>query len=169
MWDTIRDLVADGCTVLLTTQYLDEADQLADRVAVIDRGRKVAEGTPDELKGSVGNSTLQLELAAGADEELARPLVRRVVGDEPVMSPESGRMSVPLDTADQAGDVLIALRQAGIEIASVSVVKPTLDEVFLAITGHGAGDPARAADSAANSAADRAAQMSTDDSLLEVH
>ena len=71
MWDTIRGLVADGCTVLLTTQYLDEADQLADRVSVIDRGRKVAEGTPDELKSSVGNSTLQLHLAPDTDQELA--------------------------------------------------------------------------------------------------
>src|ERR1700759_394992 len=95
MWDTIRDLVADGCTVLLTTQYLDEADQLADRVSVIDRGRKGAEGTPDELKTSVGNSTLQLRLAPGADQELARQVVRRVAGAEPVMAPESGRMNVP--------------------------------------------------------------------------
>src|SRR3954453_3096740 len=71
MWDTIRSLVADGCTVLLTTQYLDEADQLAGRIAVIDRGVKVAEGTPDELKSSVGSSTLQLQLAAGADQALA--------------------------------------------------------------------------------------------------
>ena len=142
MWDTIRGLVADGCTVLLTTQYLDEADQLADRIAVIDRGRKVAEGTPDELKASVGNSTLQLQLAAGADQELARQIVRRVAGAEPVLTPESGRMNVPLDTADRAADVLIALRQAGVAIASVSVDKPTLDEVFLAITGHGADDDA---------------------------
>src|SRR3954471_14354024 len=65
MWDTIRGLVASGCTVLLTTQYLDEADQLAGRIAVIDRGRKVAEGTPDELKTSVGNLTLRLQIAAG--------------------------------------------------------------------------------------------------------
>jgi ABC-2 type transport system ATP-binding protein len=137
MWDTIRGLVADGCTVLLTTQYLDEADQLADRIAVIDRGRKVAEGTPDELKSSVGNSTLRLQLAQQADQLLAVDVVRRLLGEEPVLSPESGRMNVALEEADRAADVLIGLRQAGITITSVSVDKPTLDEVFLAITGHG--------------------------------
>jgi ABC-2 type transport system ATP-binding protein len=138
MWDTIRGLVADGCTALLTTQYLDEADQLADRISVIDRGRKVAEGTPDELKSSVGDSTLQLQLAAGADQELAAQVVGRVVGQEPVLTPESARMNVPLDGADDAADVLIALRQAEIPIASITVAKPTLDEVFLALTGHDA-------------------------------
>jgi ABC-2 type transport system ATP-binding protein len=140
MWDTIRDLVASGCTVLLTTQYLDEADQLADRIAVIDRGRKVAEGTPDELKSSVGASTLRLRLSPGADRSLAVDVVRRQLGEEPVLSPESGRMNVALDTADRAADVLIGLRGAGIGIDSVSVDKPTLDEVFLALTGHDTGD-----------------------------
>jgi ABC-2 type transport system ATP-binding protein len=138
MWDTIRELVTEGCTVLLTTQYLDEADQLAGRIAVIDRGRKVAEGTPDELKASVGNSTLQIQLAPGTDQELARQVVRKIAGGEPVLTPESGRMNVPLDTADRAADVLIGFRQSGVAITSVSVDKPTLDEVFFAITGHGA-------------------------------
>src|SRR6201995_5715011 len=138
MWDTIRELVTEGCTVLLTTQYLDEADQLAGRIAVIDRGRKVAEGTPDELKSSVGNSTLQVQLAEGADEELARQIVQKIAGAEPVLTPESGRMNVPLATADRAADVLIGFRQSGVTITSVSVDKPTLDEGFFAITGHGA-------------------------------
>jgi ABC-2 type transport system ATP-binding protein len=141
MWDTIRGLVADGCTVLLTTQYLDEADQLADRIAVIDHGAKVAEGTPNELKDSVGNSTLQLELTDLADQELAGEIVLRLIGSEPVLSPESRRMNVPLEDAGRAGDVLIGLREAGISVSSVSVDKPTLDEVFLAITGHDTSEP----------------------------
>jgi ABC-2 type transport system ATP-binding protein len=140
MWETIRGLVADGCTVVLTTQYLDEADQLAGRIAVSDRGRKVAEGTPDELKSSVGDSTLRLRLANGADWSLAVDIVRRQLGVQPVLTPESGRMNIALDTPDRAADVLIGLRESGIHVTSVSVDKPTLDEVFLAITGHDTGE-----------------------------
>jgi ABC-2 type transport system ATP-binding protein len=136
MWDTIRGLVADGRTVLLTTQYLDEADQLADRIAVIDRGVKVAQGTPDELKSSVGSSTLLLRLTDPADVDEAVALMRRLLHEEPVTTPEPGGLNAGLSDADQAADVLIALRERGISIASVSVQKPTLDEVFLALTGH---------------------------------
>jgi ABC-2 type transport system ATP-binding protein len=136
MWDTIRALVDDGATVLLTTQYLDEADQLADRIAVIDRGRKVAEGAPDELKSSVGNSSLHLLLSEPAQISEAAGVVLRLLGTEPVLTPERGRITVPLDHADDAADVLVALRSAQVCIASVSVQKPSLDEVFLALTGH---------------------------------
>ncbi|MEV5412620.1 ATP-binding cassette domain-containing protein [Thermopolyspora sp. NPDC052614] len=143
MWDTIRELVSDGSTILLTTQYLDEADQLADRVAVIDHGRKVAEDTPDALKSQVGDSTLQLGLADGADLAVAAGVVRRLLGEEPVLTPEAGRMNVPLADPGRAADVLIGLREAGVGISSVSVAKPTLDEVFLVLTGHGTDDEPR--------------------------
>src|SRR6478735_5464766 len=146
MWTTIRSLVADGCTVLLTTQYLDEADQLADRIAVIDRGVKVAEGTPDQLKSSIGSSTLHLRIADPAYLQEAATILARVLPDEPVLTPEAGGISVPLNDADQAAEALIALRQAEISVASVSVAKPTLDEVFLALTGHDTNEDAAATD-----------------------
>ena len=136
MWDTIRDLVAQGCTVLLTTQYLDEADQLAHRIAVIDRGRKVAEGTSDQLKSQVGSSTLQLRLLDPAQTPAAVHVVRRVVGDEPVLTPEAGGINVPLPDANRAADVLIGLREQELLITSATVQKPTLDEVFMTLTGH---------------------------------
>jgi len=140
MWETIRELVAGGCTVLLTTQYLDEADQLADLIAVIDRGVKVAQGAPDELKAQVGASTLQLSLTREDELERAASIVGRLTSETPVLSPERARVNVPLSNADAAADVLIALRQADVSIESVSVQKPTLDEVFLALTGHGAAE-----------------------------
>lgn len=138
MWDTIRELVANGSTILLTTQYLDEADQLADRIAVIDRGLKVAEGTPSELKSGVGESTLQLRLTDKSLVEDAALLVKRITGVSPVLTPEAGGLNVPLPDANKAADVLIALREADLSIISAAVQQPTLDEVFLALTGHNA-------------------------------
>ncbi|MEO7943656.1 MAG: AAA family ATPase, partial [Marmoricola sp.] len=140
MWTTIRELVRDGCTVLLTTQYLDEADQLADRIAVIDRGVKVAQGTPDELKASVGRSTLQLQLVSGDLLPEAARIAESVVGEAPVLTPEARRMNIALQRSDQAVDVLIGLREQDIAIESMTVQKPSLDEVFLALTGHDTGE-----------------------------
>ena len=146
MWDTIRELVRDGCTVLLTTQYLDEADQLADRIAVIDRGVKVAQGTPDELKSSVGRCTLHAPPRRPRRPRAGPPTSRAgIVGEDagPVARSPDASPS-PLDRSDQAVDVLVALRERGHRhrVASPSQ-KPSLDEVFLALTGHGADDRAR--------------------------
>ncbi|HEU0257642.1 MAG TPA: ATP-binding cassette domain-containing protein [Microbacteriaceae bacterium] len=138
MWQTIRRLVHTGSTVLLTTQYLDEADQLADRIAVIDTGRVVAEGTADELKASVGTSSLQLRVADPGDLDVARRSLGTVLGTAAAVSGETTRLTVPLTDLDKVVDLLILLREEGVRLAEVSVQKPTLDEVFLALTGHGA-------------------------------
>jgi ABC-2 type transport system ATP-binding protein len=151
MWDTVRRLVAEGSTVLLTTQYLDEADQLADRIAVIDRGRVVAEGTADDLKRSVGTQSLHLTVASHgfAHDEPSGPVdrtrtaIRELTGQEAVLTPVSdgARLTVPLDSAAAVSDLLIRLHTSGVEVRELSMSKPTLDEVFLALTGHGAEEP----------------------------
>ncbi|WP_261807545.1 ATP-binding cassette domain-containing protein [Paenibacillus sp. N3.4] len=137
MWDTMRRLVKTGSTVLLTTQYLEEADQLADRIAVIDHGRVVAEGTVDELKASVGTSTLHLRVQNLQDIENARQTIEQVLKIHSNVSYEAGKITAPMANVDKVTDLLIALRESGIHLAEMSVQKPTLDEVFLTITGHG--------------------------------
>lgn len=137
MWDTIRRLVKSGSTVLLTTQYLQEADELADRIAVIDHGRVVAEGTVNELKESVGTSSLHLSIQNTQDMQEARRIVERVLKVQSAVSPEGGKITAPMAAADRVTDLLISLREEGIQLAELSVQKPTLDEVFLTITGEG--------------------------------
>jgi ABC-2 type transport system ATP-binding protein len=142
MWDTIRRLVREGTTVLLTTQYLDEADQLADRIAVIDHGKVIADGTSDELKASVGLSSLHLTLADPARVDAAKaivgPLLSAAAGSpvEVAITPEAGRITAPLTDAAVTAEILVQLRDNDIRVEEITVSKPTLDEVFLTITGH---------------------------------
>jgi len=136
MWGSIRRLVSTGSTILLTTQYLDEADQLADRIAVIDRGKVVAEGTPRELKDAVGKATLHLQLADHRDATDAVRIAQDVLGVKATAS-EPTTVTAPMANPDLVTDLLVALRAAGLRLATVSVQEPTLDEVFLALTGDG--------------------------------
>ncbi|UGT64634.1 ATP-binding cassette domain-containing protein [Nocardia asteroides] len=142
MWDTIRRLVREGATVVLTTQYLDEADQLADRIAVIDHGKVIADGTADELKESVGGSSLHLVPADRSRLAEARQLVATFLDAEATVTPEAGRITAPLRDADVTTDLLIRLRAERIAIAEINVSKPSLDEVFLTLTGRPSEDAA---------------------------
>ncbi|MFI6315706.1 ATP-binding cassette domain-containing protein [Nocardia fusca] len=136
MWETIRRLVRGGTTVLLTTQYLDEADQLADRIAVIDHGRVIADGTADELKASIGGSSLQLTLADRAQLETARRIIAEVLHTEAQTTPEAGRLTAALPDPNGTTDLLIGLRDHAVAVEEITVTRPSLDEVFLTLTGH---------------------------------
>jgi ABC-2 type transport system ATP-binding protein len=148
LWDAIEALVSEGTTVLLTTQYLDEADRLADRIAVIDQGLVIAEGTPDELKAQVGGERLEIHLCdreRGAEAVVA---LASVASDQPFL--EDGTVRVPV--AERRGTIADAVRrldEAGIAIDDISVSVPTLDDVFLTLTGHAAEQEAEAAEAAA--------------------
>ncbi|WP_280347645.1 ATP-binding cassette domain-containing protein [Nocardia neocaledoniensis] len=136
MWDTIRRLVTEGATVLLTTQYLDEADQLADRIAVIDHGRVIADGTADQLKASIGGSSVHLTLLDRDQLDEARRIVGDFLGVAAQISPEAGRLTAALPDPNLTAELLIRLRDWEIGVEEITVSKPTLDEVFLTITGH---------------------------------
>jgi ABC-2 type transport system ATP-binding protein len=147
LWGTIEGLVADGTTVLLTTQYLDEADRLADRIAVVDRGRVIADGTPDELKDRVGGERLEIHLADAADAARVVALLAPMSDERPAC--EDG--VVKLTVRQRTGAIVEAVRRlddGGIGVDDVGLRRPTLDDVFLTLTGHaaeGSGEEERAA------------------------
>jgi len=136
-WAIVRELADSGTTLLLTTQYLEEADQLAGRVAVIDGGAVIAEGTPDQLKSSMGGEHLTVALAAGADVEAAILAVKPFAAGA-IQSDEDGRrLSVPVAAAEGLTTrVVRALDRAGVTVNDVTMQRASLDDVFLALTGH---------------------------------
>jgi ABC-2 type transport system ATP-binding protein len=141
LWDVIESLVADGATVLLTTQYLDEADRLADTIAVIDHGRLIAQGTSDQLKDRVGGARLEIQLDEGADQGAAVAALAPMADDAPTI--EDGHIRVSL--RDRSGAIVEAvhlLSDAGIGVDDLALRRPTLDDVFLSLTGHAAEDKA---------------------------
>jgi ABC-2 type transport system ATP-binding protein len=142
LWQTIRQLVAVGTGVLLTTQYLEEADQLAGQIVVIDRGRILAHGTPHQLKAHVGGDRLQLALAHPATASRAAELVADLGSSPPQVDTQTGQVTVPIaDGVAVLPEVVRRLDAAGLALSDLAVRRPTLDDVFLALTGHAAQPP----------------------------
>ncbi|HET9243909.1 MAG TPA: ATP-binding cassette domain-containing protein [Gaiella sp.] len=136
VWDIVRTLVADGTTVLLCTQYLDEADQLAEGIAVIDHGKVIAEGTPAQLKASVGSGALHVRLLDPEQRPLAEQALSQALDVGVHLEPDPAALSVACARPERAAEALTELSRVGVGVAGFSLGQPSLDEVFLALTGH---------------------------------
>jgi ABC-2 type transport system ATP-binding protein len=136
VWELVRRIAAEGTTVLLTTQYLDEADRLAERLAVIDHGKVIAEGTSRDLKASVGANALHMRLENAEQRPLAESLIKRVLGYDALPATDALVVAARLDKPALASAVLTALNESQVDVAEFSIGTPSLDEVFLALTGH---------------------------------
>src|SRR5262245_26260905 len=146
LWDAVRALVARGTDVLLTTQYLEEADHLADRVVIIDRGRAVAAGTPGELKARIGGSVIEVHVRADHDVSLAAEALERLEPGRVTTDAPTRRVSMGVDgEADRLTHAMRSLADASVAIDDISLRQPTLDEVFLALTGRTPDDDAAVA------------------------
>jgi len=139
VWDIIRSLAAAGTTILLCTQYLDEADQLAEGIAVIDHGKVIAEGTPAQLKASVGSAALHIRLLDPEQRSDAERILTTELGTVH-LEPDPAALSAPCSDADRAAEAIAELARSDVRIAGFSLAQPSLDEVFLALTGHTADD-----------------------------
>ncbi|WP_119294759.1 ATP-binding cassette domain-containing protein [Streptomyces sp. YIM 130001] len=139
VWDAVRDMVAGGTSVLLTTQYLDEADRLASRVTVIDRGRAIADDTPAALKDTVGGDRIEVVVTHAAELPRARDVVGRVCRGAPATDEAERRVHAPVaDRVAALTEVARVLQDEGVQAEDISLRRPSLDDVFLRLTGHGA-------------------------------
>lgn len=143
LWDVLRGLVADGTTLLLTTQYLEEADQLADTIVVVDRGRIIAEGTPLQLKEQAGNASLVVTVSHAADLESAQAIVART-GAEVHVDVGARRLTASADGLDDMTRVASWLQDSHIEVDDIGLTRPSLDDVFLSLTGRTTAEEATA-------------------------
>ena len=139
MWDVIADLVEGGVTLLLTTQYLEEADRLADRIAVVDQGRIIAQGTSDELKAQVGGQRLEIVVRDRDKVDDAIRVIKRVATSDPVVEPQLRKVSAAVSGGPRLLlEIARDLEDGGIELDDIALHRPTLDDVFLTLTGHAA-------------------------------
>jgi ABC-2 type transport system ATP-binding protein len=143
MWDLIEELVAQGTTTVLTTQYLEEADRLADNIVVVDRGSVIARGTPESLKADMGGDRVTVTFAAGSDHphvgDVAKALGDMVIAGGRIEA-NDGELSLAVNPGTTTPSVVHALDGAGIPVVDVRIERPTLDDVFLELTGHSASD-----------------------------